>query len=110
MDGGVEVAVAAGGFAGICAGGLAGLAGGAGEVAAAGGVAGGLRQRARNEERQPDERPRKQNPQHHATGPDTEETRFMRGPDRFTIHIKVTNLSPRLYCGIGDGFFAHYAA
>ena len=42
MVGGVEVAVAAGGFAGICTDGLAGIdaGGGAGEGVAAGGLAG----------------------------------------------------------------------
>jgi hypothetical protein len=41
----------------------------------------GLRQRVRDHERQRDDRACKQNPQRHATGPDTRETRFMRPND-----------------------------
>ena len=51
--------------------GLAGLAGGVEEVAAAGGVAAVCASAPCTKERQPDERPRNPNPQHHATEPDT---------------------------------------
>ena len=92
--GGVEAVFAAGGFAGICAGGLAGVATGAGDVIAAGGVAGVCPSAPDTRMGSPASAPTIQtrSVMHKDL---TQEAHFMRARKRFTMPIKVTNLSPQ---------------
>ena len=92
---------------GMAAGG-AGLAAGAGDVAAAGGVAGVCA--SAPETRRGSAASAPVNKTRSVMRQDPGETRVMRAPDRFTMHIKVTNSSPRALSRQWRGLFAHYAA
>jgi hypothetical protein len=115
LDSGAEAAVGAGGFAGICAAGATelvaggGLADGAGEIVTAGGLARSCasapeirRGRAVNAPVNKTRSVMRQDP--------TTERRASCASKRFTMHIKVTNLSPRGVFRRASAVFAHYAA
>ena len=124
VDGKVEVAVAAGGFAGVCADGLAGidaggagdgvatgagLAAGVGDVTAAGGVATVCASAPDRRRGSAVSAPANKTPNTTRSvmrqDPTRGETRIMRAPNRLTMHIKVTNSSPQASCGFRTLFF-----
>src|ERR1700677_814764 len=79
---------------GAAAGGLAGVAGGASEVAAAGGVAAVCASAPETRRGSAASAPANKTRSVMRPDPTRGETRFMCAPNRFTMHIKVTNLSP----------------
>ncbi len=90
------------------AAGGAGLADGAGEVAAAGGVAAVCA--SAPEMRRGSAASAPVNKTRSVMRQDPGETRFMRAPDRFTMHIKVNQFVAAGNIAARRGLFGHYAA